>query len=93
MLFFRSLNRFILVAAGKRVWLEVTEIDLAEDAGSMLELDLGGGQPPIRPAWTNGSIGGGNFVSMGEKLVVHLNTSLKATGAGFRAIYRSGTYT
>lgn len=75
-------------SAGKRVWLELTELNLGE--GANLELDLGAERPTITPHFANGSIGGGNFVSLSEKLLVRLNTSTKTSGVGFRAIYRSG---
>ncbi|XP_052132202.1 uncharacterized protein LOC113207672, partial [Frankliniella occidentalis] len=70
--------------AGRRVWLEFTDVDLTDDAA--VWVDLGAGRKVVPTA---SPLSGGVLLSSGERLDVVLNTEGLPRGRGFRAVYRA----
>ena len=86
---------FFFLSAGKRIWLEFTDVSLSEDdkvvqKDAVLELDLGGNIRPLQPFRMEGGLGDGNFISSGEEMIVRMRTADHPSGNGFRAVYRTG---
>lgn len=70
---------------GKKVWLEITDYDLTEDAEIVLDLGDGG----FKPFGAVHMLNDGVFVSHKEKLRVRLVTGKSPKGKGFRMIYKT----
>lgn len=92
----------ILAPAGKRIWLEIIDIDMygipvnrdfsderKQTNEAILELDLGGSSNVFRPFQVAGQLTDGAFVSTGERLQLRLRTADRPSGVGFQALYKT----
>ena len=70
--------------AGRRVWLEFSDVDVGGEAS--LLVDLGAGR---RVVPTASLVSGGVLLSAGERLDVILSTAGLPRGRGFRSTYRA----
>jgi hypothetical protein len=71
------------------------ELQLGQQASSeaVLEIDLSGENRSFQPYQVPGYLTDGAYVSEGERLHVRLRTADKPKGIGFKAVYRTGTFT
>nr|CAI5867731.1 unnamed protein product [Callosobruchus analis] len=83
----------ILAPTGKRIWLEFAKNDgayevVTSDKDYLIELMLGKRSRMIRPFSTEALLTEGSFVSVDERVKLHLQTGDQPVGRGFSATYK-----